>query len=126
MKDYLYEEQQFDLQYFDDASCPNQSCSDSGSADTFDPRLSGWELKPALSLEPWMSFNIPLTADPDELLRHRFFVSWRRSSTRRSKQGLGKSSLAMQMMIKWALGESLFGIEPAKTHQVFAGSSRER
>ncbi|NBR88056.1 MAG: hypothetical protein EBT61_21635, partial [Verrucomicrobia bacterium] len=28
--------------------------------------------------------------------------------------GIGKSSLVMQMMIRWALGEGCFGINPAR------------
>jgi hypothetical protein len=51
--------------------------------------------------------------DPNELLKHRFLC--------RSfglllvgPTGIGKSSLAMQAMILWAIGRPMFGIEPVK------------
>ena len=51
--------------------------------------------------------------DPNELLKHRFLC---RSCGLLlvGPTGIGKSSLAMQAMILWAIGRRLFGIEPVK------------
>ena len=51
--------------------------------------------------------------DPNELLKHRFLC---RSGGLLlvGPTGIGKSSLAMQAMILWAIGRPVFGIEPVK------------
>ena len=60
-----------------------------------------------------MQSGKPSVSDPDELLRHRF-LSRGGGLLLVGQTGLGKSSLSMQMMIKWALGKALFGIEPVR------------
>lgn len=50
---------------------------------------------------------------PDELIRHRFLCR-KGGMLLVGPTGHGKSSLAMQMMIKWALGEPAFGLQPAR------------
>ena len=58
-------------------------------------------------------FVKPMANDLGELLKHRYLC--RGSGLLFVGQtGLGKSSLAMQLMIKWALGHSAFGLEPAR------------
>jgi len=58
-------------------------------------------------------FVRPPANDPGELLKHRYLC--RGSGLLLVGQtGLGKSSLAMQLAIKWALGQSVFGLEPAR------------
>jgi len=51
--------------------------------------------------------------DPSELLRHRYLCRGA-GLLLVGPTGIGKSSLAMQAMILWAIGRPLFGIEPAK------------
>ena len=55
----------------------------------------------------------PVTNDGQELLRNRFLCKGG-GLLLVGPTGVGKSSLAMQMMIGWALGRSQFGIEPAR------------
>lgn len=52
-------------------------------------------------------------APENELLRNRF-LSRKGSLLVVGNTGIGKSSLTMQMMIQWALGDGCFGIEPAR------------
>ncbi|MEI8290604.1 MAG: AAA family ATPase [Verrucomicrobiota bacterium] len=58
-------------------------------------------------------FVIPTGQDPDELLKHRYLCKGG-GLLLVGPTGHGKSSLAMQLMIKWALGQAVFGLEPAK------------
>jgi len=58
-------------------------------------------------------FVRPMGNDPDELLKHRFLCK-RGGLLLVGATGHGKSSLAMQLMIKWALGQPVFGLEPAR------------
>ncbi len=51
--------------------------------------------------------------DPYELLRNRFLCRGG-GLLLVGPTGIGKSSLAMQAMILWAIGRPMFGIEPAK------------
>ncbi len=55
----------------------------------------------------------PLPDSDEELLRHRFLC---RSGglLLAGPTGIGKSSLSMQCMISWALGRTVFGIEPVR------------
>ena len=52
-------------------------------------------------------------APENELLRNRF-LSRKGSMLIVGNTGIGKSSLTMQMMIQWALGDGCFGIDPAR------------
>jgi AAA domain len=58
-------------------------------------------------------FVRPLANDPAELLKHRFLCKGG-GLLLVGPTGHGKSSLAMQLMIKFALGQPVFGIEPAR------------
>jgi len=51
--------------------------------------------------------------DPAELLKHRYLCR-RGGLLLVGPTGHGKSSLAMQLMIKWSLGQSVFSLEPAR------------
>ena len=51
--------------------------------------------------------------DPNELLRHRYLCRGA-GLLLVGPTGIGKSSLAMQAMILWAIGKSLFGIDTVK------------
>jgi hypothetical protein len=51
--------------------------------------------------------------DPGELLKHRYLCRGC-ALLLVGPTGHGKSSLAMQLMIKWALGQSVFGLEPTR------------
>ena len=55
----------------------------------------------------------PLKNDGQELLRNRFLCKGG-GLLLVGPTGIGKSSLSMQMMVSWALGRPLFGIEPAR------------
>lgn len=55
----------------------------------------------------------PSPGNDEELLKHRFLCRGG-GLLLVGPTGIGKSSLSMQMMINWALGRSVFGIEPAK------------
>ena len=55
----------------------------------------------------------PVKNDGQELLKNRFLCKGG-GLLLVGPTGIGKSSLSMQMMISWALGLSLFGIEPAR------------
>ena len=55
----------------------------------------------------------PAGTDPDELLKHRYLCK-KGGLLLVGPTGHGKSSLAMQLMIKWALGQAVFGLEPVK------------
>jgi len=59
-------------------------------------------------------FVKPLVNDPDELIKHRFLCKGA-GMLLVGQTGTGKSSLAMQLMIKWALGQPVFGLEPARS-----------
>ena len=50
--------------------------------------------------------------DPDELLRHRFLCRGGGLNLY-GPTGIGKSSLALQLSLSWAIGRELFGIAPA-------------
>lgn len=54
----------------------------------------------------------PLDGD-DELLRHRFLCRGG-GLLLVGPTGIGKSSLSMQCMLSWALGQAVFGIEPVR------------
>ena len=58
-------------------------------------------------------FVKPMGSDPAELLKHRYLCKGG-GLLLVGPTGHGKSSLAMQLMIKWALGQSMFGLEPAR------------
>jgi hypothetical protein len=58
-------------------------------------------------------FVKPLANDPGELLKHRFLCKGG-GLLLVGPTGHGKSSLAMQLMIKWSLGQPVFGLEPAR------------
>src|SRR5277367_4653864 len=58
-------------------------------------------------------FVKPMGSDPAELLKHRYLCKGG-GLLLVGPTGHGKSSLAMQFMIKWALGQSVFGLEPAR------------
>ena len=58
-------------------------------------------------------FAKPAGNDPGELLKHRYLCRGG-GLLLVGPTGHGKSSLAMQLMIKWALGQSIFGLEPAR------------
>ena len=58
-------------------------------------------------------FVKPAANDPAELLKHRFLCKGG-GLLLVGPTGHGKSSLAMQLMIKFALGQAVFGIEPAR------------
>lgn len=55
----------------------------------------------------------PLADSPEELLRNRYLCRGG-GLLLAGPTGIGKSSLSMQFMISWALGRSVFGIEPAR------------
>jgi hypothetical protein len=55
----------------------------------------------------------PLQNDPSALIKHRFLCR-RAALLLVGATGLGKSSLSMQLMIKWAVGQPVFGLEPVK------------
>ena len=55
----------------------------------------------------------PIKNDGQELLRNRFLCRGG-GLLLVGPTGIGKSSLSMQMMISWALGRGLFGVEPAR------------
>ena len=55
----------------------------------------------------------PVRTDGQELLKNRFLCRGA-GLLMVGPTGIGKSSLSMQMMISWALGRPLFGIEPAR------------
>ena len=56
---------------------------------------------------------VPPADDPDELLKYRFLCRGG-SMLLVGPTGVGKSALAMQAMILWALGWEAFGIKPAR------------
>jgi hypothetical protein len=58
-------------------------------------------------------FVKPMGSDPAELLKHRYLCKGG-GLLLVGPTGHGKSSLAMQLMIKWSLGQSVFGLEPAR------------
>jgi len=58
-------------------------------------------------------FVRPAANDPGELLKHRFLCRGG-GMLLVGQTGTGKSSLAMQLMIRWALGQPVFGLEPAR------------
>ena len=66
-----------------------------------------------LRAKPLGEFMKPLTNDPGELIKHRFLCKGG-GLLLVGQTGHGKSSLAMQLAIKWSLGQSCFGLEPAK------------
>jgi hypothetical protein len=73
--------------------------------------------EPAVQLPPVAKRLDELVAhvanDPSELLRHRFLCRGG-GLLLVGPTGIGKSSLAMQAMIFWALGRPAFGIAPAR------------
>jgi hypothetical protein len=56
---------------------------------------------------------LPPEDDPSELLKHRFLCRGA-GMLLVGPTGVGKSALAMQAMILWALGREAFGIKPAR------------
>jgi RecA-family ATPase len=58
-------------------------------------------------------FVTPTANDPSELLKHPYLCRGG-GLLLVGPTGHGKSSLAMQLMIKWALGQPVFGLEPAR------------
>src|SRR5207237_658965 len=56
---------------------------------------------------------IPQDEDHEELLKHRF-LSRGGGLLFAGPTGVGKSSMAMQLMISWALGREAFGIKSAR------------
>ncbi len=71
------------------------------------------EIHPAPVARTLDQFVRPLREDPGELLKHRFLCRGG-GMLLVGQTGMGKSSLAMQLMIKWALGQPAFGIEPTR------------
>ena len=74
------------------------------------PTLSPTSTPRARTLD---KFARPVMNDPGELLKHRFLCRGG-GLLLVGATGLGKSSLAMQLMIKWGLGQPVFGLEPAR------------
>jgi hypothetical protein len=58
-------------------------------------------------------FKKPTANDPAELIKHRFLCR-KGGLLLVGPTGHGKSSLAMQLMIKWALGQAALSLEPAR------------
>jgi hypothetical protein len=58
-------------------------------------------------------FVLPTEDDPGELLKHRFLCRGG-AMLLVGPTGVGKSALAMQTMILWALGREAFGMKPAR------------
>jgi hypothetical protein len=58
-------------------------------------------------------FVLPVKNDPQELIKHRFLCRGG-GLLLVGQTGIGKSSLAMQLMVSWALGNPAFKIEPAR------------
>jgi hypothetical protein len=85
------------------------------------PGLVEWEEKHGLRSKPLPPpeaqdlFEIvrPEANDDSELLRHRYLCRGG-GLLLVGLTGVGKSSLAMQMMISWSLGRPCFGIEPVR------------
>ena len=71
------------------------------------------EPEPELTARTLDQFVRATTNDPGELLKHRYLCRGG-GLLLVGQTGLGKSSLAMQLMIKWALGQPVFGLEPAR------------
>jgi len=71
------------------------------------------ELEPPPVARTLDKFQRPPANDSEELLKHRFLCR-RGGLLLVGQTGMGKSSLAMQFMIKWGLGHPAFGIEPAR------------
>jgi hypothetical protein len=70
------------------------------------------EIKPPI-VRPLSAFALPDKHPADELLRFRF-LSRLGTLLFCGPTGIGKSSLAMQFAILWALGKPCFGITPAR------------
>ena len=75
--------------------------------------LSWPEPEPELTARTLDQFVRATTNDPGELLKHRFLCRGG-GMLLVGQTGHGKSSLAMQFMIKWALGQAAFGLEPPR------------
>ena len=70
------------------------------------------ELVTAIKAKKLSEFKKPVN-DPAELLKHRYLCKGG-GLLLVGSTGLGKSSLTMQLAIKWALGQACFGLEPAR------------
>ena len=75
------------------------------------------ETRPKADDEPFArtldEFVKPEGADPAELIKHRFLCQGG-GMLIVGPTGHGKSSLSMQLMIKWALGQAALGLEPTR------------
>ncbi len=60
----------------------------------------------------------PVPGGPDELLLHRFLCRGC-SAFLIGPTGIGKSALAMQMLVAWAAGRPVFGIEPTRPLRIW-------
>lgn len=66
-----------------------------------------------LKARPLGDLQVDVRSDPDELLKHRFLCRGG-GLLLPGPTGIGKSSLVMQMLLRWAIGEAVFGIEPRR------------
>jgi hypothetical protein len=71
------------------------------------------DIKPAVFARTLDELRRPLMNDAQEVLKTRYLCKGG-GMLLVGPTGIGKSSLSMQMMICWALGRPLFGIEPAR------------
>ena len=76
-----------------------------------DPEVTEAPLPPPIA-KKLSELVLPPECDPSELLRFRFLCR-EGGLLLVGPTGIGKSSLAMQAMILWALGREMFGIRPA-------------
>lgn len=77
------------------------------------PEIDDVQPMPAPAWHLLFDLKHPKHDDREELLRHRYLCSGG-GLLLCGPTGIGKSSLAMQAMILWAIGRPCFGIEPAR------------